>query len=111
MSKLSSEVILAYETAIARLILSTVIEATPALGKPPSRGFVAAVLSGSLRTDVVSADGHRINTFGLLAAHGLDQIQRWIDDLLTSTHLNRVQGRRGLVCTSEGRRLAETAIT
>ncbi|HZU97890.1 MAG TPA: HRDC domain-containing protein [Planctomycetota bacterium] len=108
MSKLSSEIILAYEKAIARVILTTVIEATPALGKPPSRGFVAAVLAGSLRADVVSADGHRINTFGLLAAHGLDQIHRWIDDLLTSTHLERVQGRRALVCSTEGRRLAET---
>src|SRR5579872_1590441 len=99
MSTLSSAAILEYERSLARLVLVTVIEATPALGKPPARGFVAAILSGSLRTDVVSADGHRISTFGLLAAHGLDRIHRWIDDLLTSTHIERVQGRRGLVCS------------
>jgi superfamily II DNA helicase RecQ len=102
-STLSSTAILAYEESLARLILVTVIEATPVLGRPPSRGFVAASLVGSLRRDVVAADAHRLSTFGILSRHGLDVINEWIACLCTSHHLEVVRGKRGLVCTGEGR--------
>jgi ATP-dependent DNA helicase RecQ len=102
-STISSSAILAYEAAIANLILVTVVEATPAIGRPPSRSFVASALVGSVRRDLVAADAHRLSTFGLLARQGLDQIQEWLDALLARGLLEIVQGRRGLVCTAAGR--------
>ena len=103
MSSLASNAILAYETALARVILATVVEATPALGRPPSRGFVAAVLAGSLRADLIAADGHRLTTFGLLARQGLDSIHAWIDALMRARLIELVRGRRALICTAQGR--------
>ncbi len=108
-STLSSSAILAYEESLARLILVTVIEATPVLGRPPSRGFVAAALVGSLRRDVVAADAHRLSTFGLLSRHGLDVVNEWIASLVSSHHLEVVRGKRGLVCTGEGRAFLDGA--
>lgn len=102
-STISSSAILAYESSLARLILVTVVEATPAIGRPPSRSFVASTLVGSVRRDLVAADAHRLSTFGILARQGLDQIYEWLDTLVLRGLLEVVQGRRGLVCTAAGR--------
>ncbi len=106
-STLSSGAILAYEASLARLVLVTVIDATPAIGRPPSRGFVAATLVGSVRRDLVAADAHRLSTFGVLGPHGLDAIHQWLDTLVQRGFLEVVQGRRGLVCTEAGRALLD----
>jgi ATP-dependent DNA helicase RecQ len=95
--------LLHYEQAIAKLVLATVIEATPALGRPPSRSFVASVLTGSVRRDLVAADAHRLSTFGIFARHGMDACCTWIDRLVVDGYLEVVTGRRGIVCTMTGR--------
>lgn len=106
-STISSKAILEYEAAIARIILVTVVEATPTVGRPPSRGFVAAALAGSLRRDLVAVDAHRLSTFGILARHGLDTLHGWINSLVDAGLLEVVQGRRGLVCSGEGRAVCD----
>jgi ATP-dependent DNA helicase RecQ len=106
-STLTSSAILGYEVAVARLILVTVLDATPAIGRPPSRSFVAATLAGSLRRDLVAADAHRLGTFGVLARQGLDTIYEWIDTLLARGLLEVVQGKRSVVCTAAGRALLD----
>lgn len=108
-STISSSALLAYEAALARLILVTVVEATPTIGRPPSRSFVASTLVGSVRRDLVAADAHRLSTFGVLARHGLDQLYEWLDTLRGRGLLEIVQGRRGLICTASGRAFIDRA--
>ncbi len=107
MTSLSSLTLLDYERAVARLVVATVIEATPQLGRPPSRGFLAAVLVGSMRRDLVCADAHRITTFGVLASHGLDRVYEWIDRLMQEGVIETIHGCRGIVCTAKGRALLD----
>jgi ATP-dependent DNA helicase RecQ len=100
-------VLLEYEAAIAKLVLSCVIEATPQLGRPPSRGFLAAVLAGSVRGDVTASDSHRLRTFGSLNSHGAGQVLEWTDTLIQRGYLEVIQGRRAIVLTAKGRALIE----
>lgn len=106
-NNLSAKALLDYEAGIARVILATVIELTPQLGRPPSRSMIAATLVGSVRRDLVAADVHRVTTFGVFNRHGLDSCYEWIDTLIQRGLLEVIQGRRGVVCTANGRVLIE----
>src|ERR1700729_2382880 len=97
---LASTTLLAYEAALARLVLLTIVESTPALGRPPSRAFVSGTLAGSLRQDMVSAAAHRLPTLGLLAKHGLTEIRQLVDRLVTAGLVEPLRSRGGLVCTA-----------
>jgi ATP-dependent DNA helicase RecQ len=104
---LASTTLLAYEAALARLVLLTILEGTPALGRPPSRAFIAGTLAGSLRQDLVAADAHRLSTFGLLAKHGLTEIRQLVDRLVEAGLVEPLRARGGLVCTAAGRGILE----
>jgi ATP-dependent DNA helicase RecQ len=67
---------------------------------------VAAVLTGSLRKEVVKCDGYRLVTFGILGQLRGQDVMAMVDKLL-SVGLLEAQGRGGLVCSARGRGLLE----
>lgn len=110
-SALASATLLAYEASLARLVLLSIVESTPHLGRPPSRGFVAAVLTGSLREDVVSSDAHRLATFGVLAGHGLTEARSLVDKVIAGGLAETLRSRAAIVCTALGRATLEGRLT
>ncbi len=106
-SKLSSDALLAFEAALVRVVLTTILEATPLRGRPPARGFVVAALSGSLRNDVVGADAHRLATFAILGAYGYDRVREIVDALVAADLVQVVKNHRGLILSPEGRTFVE----
>lgn len=108
MKNLGTSALLAYERGLAALAISTVVEATPHIGRPPSRTFVASVLVGSVRRDLVAADAHRLSTFGALSSLGIDSVSEMIETLVARGFLESLESRRGIICTAAGRALLES---
>jgi ATP-dependent DNA helicase RecQ len=107
-SQIASHALLTFETGLARLILSTIHESTPLLGRPPSRGFVSAALIGSCRNDVTRADAHRLATYGVLSFHPLDRVRELVDGLVERGLVDLVTTRPGgLVVSPDGRAILE----
>ena len=103
----TSQILVDYDAALARVALATVVETVPALGRPPSRGLVAAVLTGSLRQDVLKCDGHRLITFGVLAHLRAQDVLGMLDKLLAAELLTKAPTKNGLVLSAKGRSLLE----
>lgn len=113
MSKLTDTVLHSYEAALARLILATVVEVTPALGRPPTAPVVSAVLRGVHSPAVKRADLHRVATFGALAGTPASVFGRWLHELAANGLVEAVnmvtveaKGAR-LMLTAGGRGLVE----
>jgi ATP-dependent DNA helicase RecQ len=104
---IGTNALVAYERGLALLVISTVVEATPHIGRPPSRGFVSAVLVGSVRRDITAVDAHRLSTYGALAAMGSERVLEIVDALIEKGYLETIRGRPMLVCTALGRSLAD----
>jgi ATP-dependent DNA helicase RecQ len=106
-SKIATDALIAHERGLALLVIATIVESTPHIGRPPSRGFVVGILTGSSRADLVAADAHRLATFGALADLGADSVHRIVDGLVSRGFVETVRGNKGLYCSALGRSLAE----
>jgi ATP-dependent DNA helicase RecQ len=107
MTSIAMKSMIAYEHGLASLVLATVVEATPQLGRPPSRGFIASVLTGSVSRDMVSVDAHRLTTFGSLADMSVIYVCALIDRMIERGFLENLRSRRAIVCSARGRQALE----
>lgn len=103
----TAQVLVDYEAALARVVLAAAVESLPALGRAPGRGFVAAVLTGSLRKDVVGSEAYRLVSFGVLSHLRMADVVAILDKLIAADLLARAPTKGGLVCSAAGRGLLE----
>lgn len=101
-----------YENALARVALATVVDATPHLGRPPSAGFVAAVLTGREELPFADRGGSGLATFGALVRLSRTEVVHVLAGLVARGWLEPLRARpAGLVLTVLGRAVLDGTAT